>query len=141
MENELHSQGPTTATPPQRVPVIYVRSAATGDGQLEERLEDALELARMNGLDVAAADTVAEHGSGANIVGRPGLQRLLQMAERGEISHLVTRKTSHLSRNYHHLHEMLVALAEAGVTVITGEGDNEPRGTYALATAVFETPR
>lgn len=141
MENELHSQGPTTVTTPQRVPVIYVRSAANDEGQLEERLEDARELAHMNGLDVAAADTVAENGSWANIVGRPGLQRLLQMAERGEISHLVTLKTSYLSRNYHHLHEILVALAEAGVTVVTGEGNNEPRGTYAVATAVFDALR
>lgn len=59
-------------------PAIYVRSATNGEGQLDERLEDARELARMNGLDVAEADTIAEHGSGADIVRRAGLQRILE---------------------------------------------------------------
>lgn len=103
-------------------PVIYVRSATVGEGQLEERLEDARELARMNGLDVGADDTVAERGSGADIVGRPGLQRILQRIARGEISHLVVPRTSHLSRKYHDLRQILVTLAEAGVEVVTGGG-------------------
>ena len=87
----------------------------------------------MNGLVVAAAEIVVEYGSGADIVGRPGLQRLLQMADRGEISHLVTLRTSHLSRDYHALREMLVALTQAGVTVVTSHGSIIPGVELDLA--------
>ncbi|MGI4789965.1 MAG: recombinase family protein [Janthinobacterium lividum] len=114
-----------TAIPLQRVPVIYVRSATIGKDQLKQRLEDARELAHTNGLDVAQNDCIAEQGSGA-VIGRPGLQRVMQMAERGEISHLVTLRPSHLSRDYHDPHEIFTKLAEAGVRVVTGHGTNEP---------------
>ena len=129
MKNELFAHE-TTSAARRPMPVIYVRSATDDEGQLTERLNGARELAQINGLVVAAAEIVVEHGSGADIVGRPGLQRLLQMADRGEISHLVILRTSHLSRDYHALREMLVALTQAGVTVVTSHGANEPIGAH-----------
>ena len=135
MINDSQLHGPTA--PPH--PAIYVRSATDGEDQLEQRVEDARELARMNGLTVKQEDIIAEYGSGAKIDGRPGIQVILEQAAHGKISHLVTPRASYLSRDYHDLHQILVALAE--VSVITGEGDNEPRGTHAVATAVFNTLR
>ena len=94
----------------------------------------------MNGLTVKQENIIAEYGSGADF-GRPGIQRILEQTERGEISHLVTPRASYLSRDYHDLYQILLALAEAGATVVTGHGTNDPRGTYALATAPFGTLR
>lgn len=123
-------------TPPRSVPAIYVRSAADGEGQLQERVEDARELARLHALDVAQDDTIAEHGSGADIHRRPGIQRILQMAARGEISHLVTLHTSRLSRGYHDLRQILITLAEAGVTVVTGDSSDLSFGSDAFTAAL-----
>lgn len=131
MENELHTDDATAALKP-RVPILYVRSATDGEGQLNERLEDTLELARLHGLELAAGYTIAEHGSGADI-GRPGLQQVLRMAERGEISHLVCRDWARLSRNQRHLNRIMATLAEAGVTVVTRHGLNEPDSAPDLA--------
>lgn len=125
-----------TANAPR--PVIYVRSAAE-DGQLPQRVEDARELARMHGLDVAQDDITAEYGSGALIEGRPGIKRILEQIERGEISHLVTPLTSNLSRNYHDLYRILKTLAEAGAKVITGAERKEFDGSYTEATAGLAT--
>ena len=119
--NQHQSDQAATATSPKRVPAIYIRSATDGEGQLEERLEDARELARLHALDVAQDHEIAEHGSGTNIHRRPGIERIMQMAARGEISHLVILDTSHLNRDYHDLRQILIRLAEAGVTVVTGE--------------------
>jgi len=128
-----------TAISPKRVPVIYVRSATDGEGQLAERLEDTRELACSRGLDVAQDDAIAEHGSGADIHRRSGIQRILQMAARGQISHLVTQDTSRLSRDYHGLRHILVSLADAGVTVITQDsGCNLGFSNDALATDLAE---
>ncbi|MGI4792123.1 MAG: recombinase family protein, partial [Janthinobacterium lividum] len=96
--DQHQTDGAERTVPPR--PVIYVRSAVNDEGQLSQRLEDARELAHLHSLDVVPDDCIAEHGSGADI-SRPGLQRVMQMAERGEISHLVTLRPSHLSRDYH----------------------------------------
>lgn len=129
-----NNQPDGAATSPELVPAINVRSARNGESELAERTEDAFELARLHGLDVAEGDCISEHGSGADIVGRPGIQRILEMAERGEISHLVTLQNSHMSRNYHHLRQVLTTLKYAGMTVVTGYGTNEPRAAPELVT-------
>jgi DNA invertase Pin-like site-specific DNA recombinase len=118
-------------------PVIYVRSAVNEDGQLQQRLEDARELAYLNGLDVTQDDEITEHGSGAKIEGRPGIQRILAQAARGEISHLVVLQTSHLSRDHHDLHRIFEALEEAGVNVVTYPGINISGAEHKLAMAVL----
>jgi DNA invertase Pin-like site-specific DNA recombinase len=118
-------------------PVIYVRSAVNEDGQLQQRLEDARELAYLNGLDVTQDDEITEHGSGAKIEGRPGIQRILAQAARGEISHLVVLQTSHLSRDHHDLHRIFEAMAEAGVTVVTDSEVNVHSLEYKVATAML----
>ncbi len=123
-------------TTPEPAHATYVRCAAYAHSttSVGDQLETVLETARRYGLDVAQDDCIAEHGSGANIVGRPGLQRILEMAERGEISHLVHRDWSRLSRNYRDLRHILATLAEADVTVVTEAGENLSYVEHSVAT-------
>lgn len=130
------TEGAATVTSPQPVPAIYVRSATDGQGQLEERLEDTLELARSRGLDVADADIVAEVGSGARIDTRNGLRQLLLRAERGEISHVVCMTKSRLSRNRHDAQCIQDELEKAGVTVVTLNDDPGLSAGAALAQTI-----
>ena len=125
-----------TATSSKRVPVIYVRSATDGEGQLEKRLEDTRELARSRGLDVADADIIAEVGSGARIDTRKGLQQLLLRADRGEISHVVCMTMSRLSRDRHDAQRIQEVLQKAGVTLVTMNDDPNLGAASVLAEAI-----
>ena len=134
--NQHQTDGAASATSPQPVPVIYVRSATDGEGQLEERLKDTRELAHSRGLDVADADIVAEVGSGARIDTREGLQQLLLRADRGEISHVVCMTMSRLSRDRHDAQRIQDVLKKAGVTVVTMNDDPELSAGAVLAEAI-----
>lgn len=135
MEKRMEDEQQTQATANAPRPFIYVRSAANEGNQLQQRVEEARELARMQGLDVAQDDITAEYSSGARTDSRPGLQSILEQVERGQISHLVTSRVSNLSRNDHDLHQIFEALADAGVKVVTGDVNKGLDGAYAEATA------
>ena len=134
--NQHQTDGAASATSPQPVPAIYVRSATDGEGQLEERLEASRELARSRGLDVADADIIAEVGSGARIETRKGLQQLLLRAERGEISHIVCMTRSRLSRSRQDAQYIQDVLQKAGVTLVTMNDDPDLSAGAVLAEAI-----
>jgi DNA invertase Pin-like site-specific DNA recombinase len=102
------------------------REDVKGPGATEEKLEARArmcqELAARHGLALDPADILIERESGGTL-NRSEMQRLLEMARSGQITHLVTPYQDRLSRgNKGDIQVIEDALSQGGVTLITTEG-------------------
>ncbi len=95
------------------------------DRPLEERFalraRHCEELARRHGLELG--EVLRDQASGERLHTRPDLVRLLEMAERREITHIVTPAQDRLLRGDKRDEATIEdALCDAGITLVTGEG-------------------
>lgn len=109
---------------------IYVRlsrAEVQGEGTLEDKLtnrvEQCQELAKRHGLAVATDNVIIETKSGGSLSGRPGMLKLLELAQVGRVSHIITPYADRLTRG-DKADEQAVedALYDGEVTVITHDG-------------------
>lgn len=109
--------------------LAYVRLSRDdikGPGATEEKLaaraRQCIDLAARHNLPLDPADILIERESGTTLA-RSQMQRLLDLARSGQITHVVTPYQDRLSRgNKRDIQEIEDALAEGGVTLVTSEG-------------------
>lgn len=97
---------------------IYARysSAAQNDASIEQQVEECRQYASANGLTIVAVyEDRAKSGRSDN---RPGFQKMLRAAERGEFQVLLAYKSNRISRNMQSALTYEQRLSDAGVRVV-----------------------
>jgi site-specific DNA recombinase len=116
------------------------------EGVTEEKFERhkgyVRSLAERHGLELLPENIVVERQSGGKLAGRPGLVRLLELAESGRLTHLIAQAYDRISRG--DKRDQLTiedALYEGEVTVITSEEvmrfDDSHDETFSDLRAIF----
>ena len=104
-------------TVPQ-VAAIYARysSGAQNDASIEQQVEECMRYAADNGLSVT--QTFEDRAISGRTDKRPGFQKMLRAAERGEFQVLLAYKSNRIARNMQSALTYEQRLAEAGVRIV-----------------------
>ena len=92
---------------------------------LEDQLIAGREMAAANGWEVVAEITEPGVSGGSKLADRPGLQELLGLAQRGEISHVIWYKSDRASRSARVALDIYGDLEDLGVKVHASREDIE----------------
>lgn len=105
--------------------VIYVRQSLdrTGDGHAVARQEaECLKLCRQRGW--SSPEVISDNDMSASTGRiRPGFERMLKLAENGEIDAIVCWHTDRLTRRMVELERVITVCESAGVKLVTVSGD------------------
>lgn len=116
------------------IAAIYARysSSAQNDASIEQQVEECRAYARQNNL--AVVQVYEDRAMTGRNDRRPGFQRMIRAAERGEFQTLLTYKSNRLARNMLDALKYEERLSKAGVSVIYCKEDfgNNAAGRLAL---------
>lgn len=129
--------GPTT---PNRTPIVawYLRVAAAGD-DAEQQLEQQRALCRMAGEinELGRATEFVDLGVSGLTAKRRGLQRLLRMARRGQISHVIVADPARLARLTLLWVQLVQELRSNDVSVlVAADREDDFEGVHAQLTEI-----
>lgn len=105
--------------PPQQLnAAIYARysSAAQNDASIEQQIAECQQYAGANRLTVVA--TYEDRAKSGRSDKRPGFQRMIRAAERGEFQVILTYKSNRIARNMYDALRYEVRLNAAGVKIV-----------------------
>ena len=105
-------------TPPARIAAIYARysSSAQNDASIEQQVAECRQYADDNRLTVVAV--YEDRAISGRSDKRPGFQKMLRAAERGEFQVLIAYKSNRISRNMQSALNYAQRLSNAGVRLI-----------------------
>ena len=97
---------------------IYARysSSAQNDASIEQQVAECTQYARKNNLNVVT--TFEDRAMSGRSDNRPGFQRMIRAAERGEFQVLLTYKSNRIARNMYDALRYENRLDKAGVKVV-----------------------
>ena len=122
--------------PPARIAAIYARysSSAQNDASIEQQVAECRQYADDNRMTVVAV--YEDRAISGRSDKRPGFQKMLRAAERGEFQVLIAYKSNRISRNMQSALTYEQKLSDAGVRVVYCKeefGDNAT-GRFMLRT-------
>ena len=100
-----------------------LRGVEATEEKLQSRVQMCLALAAQHGLSLPPDHIISEIGTGTSLTARPGLLRLLDLANAGQVTHIVTPYQDRLTRGGDGDRGLIKeALCSGNVILVTTEG-------------------